>query len=127
MTDELDPPIAAIGSDAPKAPSTYVQGEAVTLLSILDGLREVGFSGQFDERDGQVRCLTCRQSSPAETVEVFETRRLEGASDPADSLVVMAVRCPRCSAQGALVLNYGAEATAGDSEVLRSLPEPDTD
>jgi hypothetical protein len=114
----------AVSADAPREPDTYVQGEAVTLLSVLDAFARLGFTGQFDTPAGAIRCLQCRQETPAADVDLEELRRLEGASDPADMLAVAALRCPHCGAQGTLVLNYGPEATPEDAEVLGALPEP---
>jgi len=61
--------------------------------------------------------------SAAEVVAVDALRRLEGASDPDDMIVVAAVSCPKCGAKGTLVLKYGPEATPEESEVLRSLED----
>jgi hypothetical protein len=105
-------------------PDSYVQGEAVTLLSVLDHFATLGFTGQFDVHDGGIRCLHCRQASPAAGIRLEELRRLEGASDPADMLAVAALRCPQCGALGTIVLNYGPESTPEDAEVLGALPEP---
>lgn len=110
--------------DAPaQEPDSYVQGEATTLIDVLHQLEASGFTGQFDERDGCVRCLACRSASFPSLVTVRSLRRLEGASDPADALVVAAVVCPHCGAAGALILNYGPEATSGEAEVLLALPD----
>ncbi len=115
------------GSESPSMPDSYVQGEAVTLLTLLDQMDDRGFTGQFDQRDGRVRCLTCRETSDADAVPVCDLRRLEGASDPSDMLAVVAMRCPRCSAKGTLTLSFGPEASPGEDAVLRALREPDPD
>jgi hypothetical protein len=48
-------------------------------------------------------------------------RRLEGASDPADMVAIVAVTCPRCGNQGTAVLAFGPAASAEDSDVLAVL------
>ena len=50
-------------------------------------------------------------------------RRLEGASDPAEMMAVVAITCPRCEARGVLVLGYGPAAAVEDSDVLRALDD----
>jgi len=116
---------AAAASGEPRDPDAYVQGEAVTLLSVLDHFAALGFTGQFDAQAGAVvRCLTCRRGTGAPGMDVEDLRRLEGASDPSDMLAVAAMRCPHCGARGTLVLNYGPEATSEDDEVLQALPSP---
>ncbi len=100
-------------------------GDPQTLVSILDDLDEQGYCGQFGVReDATVSCLTCRRTYPAGELRVETLRRLEGASDPDDMLVVAPVVCPRCEAQGSLVLNYGPEASPEESLVLLALAEP---
>ena len=53
-----------------------------------------------------------------------QLRRLEGASDPDDMLVLAAVVCPQCSTRGFLVLNYGPSASAEDAAILGQLEQP---
>jgi hypothetical protein len=115
MSDETEGP--AIAAE----PDDYLQGEAATLIEVIDAFAGDGYDGQFAETDAKVRCLACDVVSPPATVELHELRRLEGASDPSDMLAVAAITCPSCGARGTLVLNYGPEATAGDGEVLAGL------
>lgn len=100
-------------------------GEVQTLATILDALKREGYEGQFGAHAGAtVTCFTCHHVSPAASFRVETLRRLEGASDPADMLVVAPVTCPRCGARGSLVLNYGPQSTAEEADVLLALAEP---
>jgi hypothetical protein len=105
-------------------PDRYLQGEAVTLIDVLDRFAATGFPGQFDVHEHGVRCLHCRVTTAPPAVAVQALRRLEGASDPADMLAVAALRCPHCGTQGTLVVNFGPEATSEEDEVLQALPDP---
>jgi len=105
-------------------PDRYLQGEAVTLVDVLDQFGAEGYQGQFDGPRGKVRCLTCRRETDPADVPVERMRRLEGASDPADMLAVVALRCPHCATSGTLVLNYGPESTPEEADILAALPEP---
>lgn len=101
------------------------QGEARTLERVMASLTERGYTGQLASVEGaQVRCLTCREVSPAASVTVEVIERLEGASDPDDMLAVVAVRCPRCQTGGTLVLGFGPDSSSEDSDVLAALPGP---
>lgn len=92
------------------------------LLNVLDDLEERGFTGQFRSLDGaRIECLTCRTQLAADEAEVDDLERLEGVSDPADMLAVLALRCPNCATPGTLVVNYGPESTPEDAEVLRAV------
>jgi hypothetical protein len=50
-------------------------------------------------------------------------RRMEGASDPADMMAVVALECGVCGASGTMVLGYGPTASDVDSDVLRALQD----
>ena len=90
-----------------------------TLTEIIATLEAAGFAGQMATRDGgAIRCLTCRQESPANDFKLGAMRRTEGASDPADMLAVVGLTCPNCGTQGTAVLGYGPEAGPDDAEVL---------
>ncbi len=89
-----------------------------TLTDVLRLLEERGFQGQFMSRPGgRVECAHCGESSDASELEVDCHERLEGASDPADMMLVAGVACPHCGTKGALVLTYGPMASDDDAAV----------
>jgi hypothetical protein len=104
---------------------------AVSLTEVLRAAEAEGFRAEFDvetaaaegEPDG-LRCSDCGGTSDAADVPRLWTRRLEGASDPADMLHVSGLRCPRCSALGVLISPYGANIDPAHVEILRRLPPP---
>jgi hypothetical protein len=92
------------------------------LSSVLARLGEQGYTGQFASRDrGEVECLSCRTAAPAAHHHADEVTRLEGVSDPDDMVMVAPLQCPSCGTRGTLVLNYGPEAAAEESDVLLAL------
>lgn len=123
MNEPVVPNDPILSPESAQSPDSYIQGEATTLLDLLGQLDESGFSGQFDERNGEARCLACRRTMDPRLLAVRALRRLEGASDPSDMLVVAAVVCPCCGVAGSLILNYGPEATPGESDLLLGLPD----
>jgi len=93
-----------------------------TLSSVTHDFDEVGHGGQFAARDGAaILCLNCRQEFPAAGQRADDVRRLEGASDPADMVMVVPVECPHCGTAGTLTAHYGPEASAEEAEVLVAL------
>lgn len=113
MTSDSDTPPADGGPDG----TTSASG-------VLRSLSEEGFDASFtplEEPPGSVRCGTCGQASPAGSFEVADERRLEGASDPDDMVLIVAATCPACGARGAMVLAYGPEASAADSDVVAAM------
>jgi hypothetical protein len=100
--------------------------DGTTLLEVIRRLENEGYVGQMAASDdGMIRCFTCRQDSPAADVHIQLLRRTEGASDPADMVVVAALICPRCGAKGTVALKYGPEASPEEVEALRLLDDVD--
>lgn len=91
---------------------------------MTNGLAADGWSEQATPVEGGlVRCEKCGESVPAGEVGLDSLSRIEGASDPGDMAIVVALTCPRCSSRNALVLKYGPGASAADADVLMALPE----
>lgn len=106
-----------MSSAAASGPSDHT-----TLTAVVDSYRESGFAGDFwVEDDGTVRCGRCQSVIDPKRLEMHSLRRLEGASDPADMVSVVATTCPVCGADGTLVLSYGPMAAAGDARVSLAL------
>lgn len=94
-----------------------------TLTDVLSALAADGFDGEADAVEGgTIRWRRCRHEAPAGETGIESTRRMEGASDPADMLAVFAVHCPVCGDRAALVVHYGPTAGPADSDVLAALP-----
>ncbi len=112
--------------DAASGQRPIVANGATELADVLAGADEQGFSGEFDVADdrGALRCPQCGATSDPATVSRAWSRRLEGASDPADMLHVSAVTCPQCGEGGVFISPYGPSASAGQAAALRALPEP---
>jgi hypothetical protein len=97
----------------------------VTLVEVLADLRSQGFSGELRiDADGALCCRTCGMCQPASQIDAAGFRRVEGASDPGDMALVLAVVCPACGARGAIVLRYGPEAEPAEAALLSALTIP---
>ena len=129
MADTPDPtvtngPDAPADEDRPDAPASGPPGDDRTLRSVLAELADDGYDVDFEPvgTDGEVRCQACQTASAADTFDEVSEHRLEGASDPADMMIVVAGRCPACGRGGAMTLRYGPEAGEADSAVIGLLP-----
>jgi hypothetical protein len=119
-TDDHDAARAGEASAVP--PIEGAPSDNTTLMSVLDDMASQGFDGHVVvAEDAMLECGCGERLAPGEVV-VERRRRLEGASDPDDLLLVLAVRCPRCRRAGTLVMGYGPNATAAESSVARALP-----
>lgn len=98
-------------------------GGATTLLEVLAEFQADGYTTDFfvADDDGNVVCGSCQCVVPPTDLTIERSRRLEGASDPADEALVLAVACADCGARGTLILRYGPEAGAGESIVMRTV------
>lgn len=94
------------------------------LRSVLARLGDAGWDTQVipDGPPGSVRCGRCGEVHEIARWAVDDERRLEGASDPADMVMVVALTCPACGARGAIALGYGPDASAEDSDLVVALP-----
>jgi hypothetical protein len=90
-----------------------------TVLEAVQLLEREGYTASIDVRpEGTVHCATCSHTHPVGEALVDRVFRFEGASDPADEAIVLAVRCPHCGAKGVVVSGFGPSA---DPRVLAHL------
>ena len=105
---------------------------AEQLADLLDVAASHGYSVEFDVADegadlDALACPSCAEANPSSKFERAWRHRLEGASDPADMLLVSALSCPRCGARGVFVAPFGPAASERQAAVVRGLPEPERD
>ena len=104
--------------------TTSDPSDNTTLMEVLDGYRAAGFVADFFAEDGPtVRCGKCDSVVAAAKLTMHSLRRLEGASDPADMMGVVATACPVCAAQGTMVLAYGTNASPEEAAVWLALTD----
>ena len=95
-----------------------------TLTTVLDQYSEGGFDGLFGvTRDGLVECHSCGATSSPSDVEMHSRRRLEGASDPDDTVAVSGITCPVCGADGTVTAQVGPMASTEDATVTAGLQD----
>lgn len=100
-------------------PESTDPAEAATLTDVLAAYAEGGFTSSFSSApEMQMECHECNQKFPAADASMSSLRRLEGASDPADMLAVVALTCPLCGAKGTAALGFGPAADPQDGDVL---------
>jgi hypothetical protein len=95
-----------------------------TSLSTVQGiLADEGYAGQFIAvEEARVLCTQCRSLLAASWLRADDVTRLEGASDPADMMVVIPLTCPVCHLRGTLVLSFGPEMSLEEDEVFKAMP-----
>ena len=86
------------------------------MTEILERLVAEGYVADFRLNNG-VRC----PNDCAGPATVDSTWRFEGASDPDDESIVLAVRCPACGTRGVLTTAYGAMLSGPEALALAEL------
>lgn len=95
---------------------------ATTLLEVLAEAADAGFREQIVVTDdGHLRCTSCDTTVAVADFEVEGYHRLEGASDPADMLIVIWGTCSECGQGGVATIGYGPNAGPADDKALKAL------
>jgi hypothetical protein len=89
-----------------------------TVTDAIKGLKERGFSKDFNLKENYIVCLEGRFNHS--DFEITEVYRFEGASDPADEAVVYAIESNN-GMKGVLVNGYGISADVMSSEMAKKL------
>ena len=107
------------GGVGPTSAESNIDHPDVTVIDILTLYISAGYDRDAFVADGGLRCGQCNHLTPDSRVEVESLRRLEGASDPADMVGVIALTCPACGAKCTAVLKYGPGASEDEVAVWR--------
>lgn len=92
-----------------------------TLLDATRRLRAADFDVDFSATvDGLLRCGGCGLDHDPAGMTILEIVRYEGASDPDDQSILLAVRA-QCGCRGLYSAAYGADTAMADVEVLHRL------
>ena len=105
-------------------PTTGAPHDGTTLTEVLAGYAEAGFNGSFTVAErASIECNSCGATSPAAAFQMSSLQRLEGASDPDDMISVVAITCPNCQRDGVIILGFGPNASAEDSDIAKALQD----
>ncbi|MEP1126375.1 MAG: hypothetical protein ABJH68_21030 [Ilumatobacter sp.] len=110
-------------TDDPTSTSSTPSGPGdQSALSVLATFADGGWSIDHLVRPGgEIECGRCGESTLADRWRGEAEHRIEGASDPDDLQLAAGISCPRCEAQGAIVLGYGPMASDDDADVMLAL------
>ena len=90
-----------------------------TLQAVLDAYAAEGFADSYDiGEDGRLTHRPTGEAEDLDDLEVVRLRRLEGASDPADMMLVVAVRSRHGGRQGVVLTPFGPNASEAQADVL---------
>lgn len=97
-------------------------GRMETIPEVARRLRAAGYVVDFTATEqGNLRCGECgSEHAPAE-MQIDETVRYEGVTNPADETILLALDC-ECGKKGLFYAGFGINASTADARVLRNLP-----
>lgn len=92
-----------------------------TVLEAIERLRAEGYTLEMSATpDGRLRCAHCGDEIDPSMAIVDHTERFEGASDPDDEEILLAISTS-CGHRGWFVAHYGADMEPGDVALVRAL------
>jgi hypothetical protein len=103
--------------------SKEVMTRMETMTDALDRLRSEGFLDHFRVDEGTVTALKAGRSFRPEELVIARELRFEGASNPADESILLALKSEDGAVKGTLCAAYGPEAPAAEAAVLQALAE----
>ncbi|MBK5287353.1 MAG: hypothetical protein JJE46_02685 [Acidimicrobiia bacterium] len=93
-----------------------------TMLEATARLRDAGYTVDFSATDdGYLQCGACGTAHDPATMTIDEVVRFEGASNPDDESMLLALSCD-CGQPGLYVTAFGPNASTADIAVLQRLP-----
>lgn len=95
-----------------------------TLAQAIARLEQRGFRDSFRAEERGLRALRDGRSFEPEELVTEEVVRFEGASNPDDASILMALRTADGSVRGTLVTSFGPGADPEAAELVRRLPAP---
>ena len=101
--------------------TAFTPAEPDSVSAAVNRFTNAGYVGELRaDRDGLVEAQSGRRLLPEELV-VDAVVRIEGASDPADASIVLAVHERAGSLRATWTSPFGGEVRQADAEVLRRL------
>jgi hypothetical protein len=91
-----------------------------TLAERMRELQDAGWAEQLAVADGGLRCGGCSRWAAPQEIVMNEFYRFEGASDPDDESILLAVSMP-CGHRGALPASYGPNTPPDVAEFVTRL------
>ena len=92
-----------------------------TVVDALNGLRERGFTIDFNIAFDKIICSENKHSLNPTDFEIIEMHRFEGNTDPGDENVVYAVESKDGKLRGVITSAFGMYAESASTDMLRKL------
>ncbi len=91
-----------------------------TLSQAVDALTKDGYKEQFESDADKILAAFSKVKYTPEELQIVETFRFEGETNPADSTMVLAI-VANDGTKGTMVMTYGADQNHND-ELIKRIP-----
>lgn len=91
-----------------------------TLVEAINGMKEEGYTLDFNLEFDHIHCKELQQGFPADQFKVVEYFRFEGESNPADSSILFAIETSG-GQKGLLLDAYGTYSGEISEEIIQAL------
>jgi hypothetical protein len=92
-----------------------------TLSGAVSRLSAAGYTDDFRAEPEGLRAVVAGCLHRPESMCIDEVVRFEGITDPADEVIVFALRCETHGTKGTYVIPYGPAVPETDAEMVRRL------
>ncbi|RMH44458.1 MAG: hypothetical protein D6689_02265 [Deltaproteobacteria bacterium] len=95
-----------------------------TVADALAALEARGYTERLEAVDGGLRAAQWTAPRPPAELALDDAIRVEYDTDPADEVLVLAIRDPDTGARGTYVVAYGPAADPRDAAIVEALARP---
>ncbi|MBC8054700.1 MAG: phosphoribosylpyrophosphate synthetase [Sphingobacteriaceae bacterium] len=95
-----------------------------TVTEALQGLKERGFTLDFNLANGTLHSSSENIYLQPEDFSITEIHRFEGMSDPGDNTIVYGIESSKYNIKGAFMNGYGVYSDDVSEELLKKLNTP---
>jgi hypothetical protein len=93
------------------------------MAGVIDRLTKTGYTETFQGEENGVRAVRSGHLHAPEELIVESIERFEGASDPDDQVIVLALSCKADACRGTYTVPYGKSMAPVDSKLIERIPD----
>jgi hypothetical protein len=93
------------------------------MAAVIERLTKLGFADTFRGELGGVRAVRSGHLHSPEELTIESINRFEGASDPDDQVIVLAVASATDDCRGTYTVPYGKDMSIVDSDLISRIPD----
>ena len=93
------------------------------MATVVERLTKAGYADTFRGEKGGVRAMACGHVHQPAELMIDAIERFEGASDPDDQVIVLAISSSVDGCRGTYTVPYGKNMSVIDSDLISQIPD----